>query len=232
MSEDTGRFFESREALDRKLSEDVTGILAGAIEARGEATLVVSGGSTPHDLFGLLAKAELPWEKITVLPADERWLDPAHEHSNENLIRKRLLINKASAARLVSLKTKHADAQAAEGELDQVLAAFGPFDLVLLGMGADGHTASLFPGTNELSRGLDPASGRQCIAITPPAAPWQRMSMTLQRLLNSRRVYLHITGRDKMSVAERARRENRPDVAPIAAVFNQQLVPVTLYWAA
>lgn len=232
MNEAPERRFQSREALDRVLSEDVAAVLAAAIAARDKATLVVSGGSTPLGLFRLLADVELPWDKVTVLLADERWVGPDHEDSNEKLVRDNFLINRAAAARLVSLKTGHADARAAEPQLNRTLAAFGPFDLVILGMGDDGHTASLFPGAKELQDGLDAASGRHCIAVTPTFAPWQRMSMTLPRLLRSRQIILHITGQGKKAVAESARENNRPRDAPVAAVLNQHIAPVTVYWAA
>ncbi len=231
MSELRERHFATRQELDEALGSKLAGIVAEAVAERGEASLVVSGGSTPRGLFQRLAAMELPWSKVTVLLADERWLDRTHADSNEKLIREQLLVKRASAARLIPLKTRHGDASDAVAELDRKLAAFGPFDLVLLGMGADGHFASLFPGTAELAQGLDLQSGRQCIAMTPATAPWPRLSMTLPRLLHSKRVILHITGAEKRSVLEQAKRGEAAEALPVSALLQQDAVPLTVYWA-
>lgn len=225
------RLFDDREQLDQKLAEAAAKLLSAAIKTAGSATLVVSGGSTPLNFFRLLSRKQLAWEKVTILLADERWLPPTHDDSNARLVRNNLLINAAAAARFIPLTTPCEDPEKAEAELDEKLAGLGQFDLVVLGMGKDGHTASLFPDAPNVSEGLDEASSRQCIAVFPRAAPHRRMSMTLPRLLNSRQIFVHITGYEKQQVLEQARKENNPLILPIAAVINQKTTPVTIYFA-
>ena len=104
-------------------------------------------------------------------------------------------------------------------------------DLVLLGMGDDGHTASLFPGATALAAGLDLNSGRSCIAVTPTAAPHERISMTLPRLLNTERLIIHISGENKQKVLDQALAGNDVKELPIRSVLQQSQLPVTVYWA-
>ena len=225
------RIFDDKTSLDAALTAAVSEILGRAITERGRATLVVSGGSTPVNFFKLLSRENLDWARITVLLADERWVPPIHEDSNARLVRDNLLCDRAQEATFIPLKTAHADPAAGEAELDATLAATGRFDLVILGMGADGHTASLFPGSPDQDGGLSRDSGKQCIAVTPASAPHPRMSMTLPRLLDSRRIFLHITGEAKKRVLEQAIVKNDPRDLPIAAIVNQSETPVTLYYA-
>jgi len=225
------REFASRQLLDEALANSVAERLRDAVAQNGHAVLVVSGGSTPLNFFKLLSAIPLAWRKVTVLLADERWVPPEHSDSNEKRVRENLLVGPAAAASFQSLKTDHANASEAANSVDLVLAALGRFDLVILGMGNDGHTASLFPGATALPEGLDMASGRHCVAVDPPAAPHQRLSMTLPRLLDSERIFIHITGADKKRTLDVAREQNDPLQLPIAAVLHQQRTPVTLYYA-
>ncbi len=225
------RTFADRETLDRTLASDVAAILARAIAGRGHATLVVSGGSTPAGFFRELSRKSLPWAQVSVLLADERWVAPDDPASNERLVRQNLLVDAASAARFIPLRTADENPEDAEALLDQRLSELGTFDLVMLGMGNDGHTASLFPGATALDAALDRHSGRQCIAVTPPHAPHRRISLTLPRLLDSRQIFLHITGDDKRQVLEQAVRKNALAQFPVAALVNQSETPVTLYFS-
>lgn len=225
------RCFPNRSALDQALANSVAGVLAKAIEQNGSAALVVSGGSTPLHFFRRLSSLPLEWHKVTVLLADERWVPPEHDDSNERLVRENLLVNAAASARFIPLKTAHADARQAESDVHHTLAALGRFDLVILGMGDDGHTASLFPTAIALPKGLDMASGRQCLAVEPRSAPHQRMTLTLPRLLDSENIFIHITGEKKKSILDLARQKNDPLILPIAAVIHQQFTPVTLFYA-
>ena len=231
MSDLKTRVFDDRETLDRKLAPAVAAILAGAIEKRGVATLVVSGGSTPVGFFRRLSRESIDWPKVRVFLADERWVGPDHDDSNEKLVRDNLLVNRAADAGFVPLKTGHGKAADAEPEIDAILAQAGRFDLVVLGMGADGHTASLFPGSHALAEGLAPDSGRHCIAVMPPDGPYQRLSMTLPRLLNSRQIFIHITGENKKRVLDQAREAKDAARFPIVAVIAQSQTPVTLYYS-
>mgnify|MGYP003957894975 FL=1 len=223
--------FENTSALDIELAEKVAALLAADILARGKASLVVSGGRTPMGFFHLLSQQLLGWSSVTVTLADERWVDADHQDSNEKLVRENLLINEAHQAQFISLKSAAENAVDAESECEQALASAGQFTVVILGMGDDGHTASLFPGTEALALGLDMNSGRTAIAVTPTAAPHQRMSMTLPRLLNAGQVIIHISGSSKQDVLLAAQNGDNAAELPIRAILGQQVAPLSVYWA-
>ncbi|GAB5413002.1 MAG: 6-phosphogluconolactonase [Congregibacter sp.] len=228
--------FASRERLAEALAQMVAETLREALNARGCASLVVSGGSTPVPFFRALSRQILDWSAVSVSLADDRWVASNHEDSNERLVRETLLCNEASAARFVSLVT---DAENPEEALEAVSARlddFTTFDVVILGMGADGHTASLFPGSEALANGLDLHSGQSCVAVTPPAAKHRRISLTLPRLMDTRKLVLHLTGEEKWSVFERAARERVETELPIAAVLNacanrESSEPMSVFYA-
>tara|TARA_B110000881_G_scaffold168577_1_gene151992 strand:- start:59 stop:748 length:690 start_codon:yes stop_codon:yes gene_type:complete len=223
--------FENTSAQDAELVSKVVDLLSMAIEQHGSASLVVSGGRTPKGFFHLLSQEFLDWSKVTVTLADERWVDADHKDSNEKLVQENLLINEAYVARFVALKNPATSAQAGETSIDQDLSAIGRFTLVILGMGDDGHTASLFPGSEALNIGLDMESGRQCLAVQPLDAPHERMSMTLPRLLDSEQIIVHIRGENKSKVLAMADAGDDRFELPIRAVLQQTKTPVSVYWA-
>ncbi|MFT5350056.1 MAG: 6-phosphogluconolactonase [Gammaproteobacteria bacterium] len=223
--------FSNTSQLDTALVQAVAGYLQAAIDEEDCASLVVSGGRTPVAFFQLLSKQLLPWSKVTVTLADERWVDVDHSDSNEKLVRKNLLINQASTAKFVSLKNTAESAVAGEATSSDVMNAMGKFTLVILGMGEDGHTASLFPDADVLVQGLDMQLGRACIAVTPPHAPHPRMSLTLPRLLNTKQLILHITGANKIQLINTALVGDDALELPVRAVLHQQLTPVSIYVA-
>ncbi|MBR9912247.1 MAG: 6-phosphogluconolactonase [Gammaproteobacteria bacterium] len=231
MSDLLVREFDSRAALDQQLASEVAAILTNAVDARGKASLVVSGGSTPLNFFQLLSQQDLPWQYVTITLADERWVEADHADSNQRLVQEKLLLNKAAAASFVALKNSAVNAEAGVEQCERDLAPLGKFDLVILGMGGDGHTASLFPCSQELPQGLDMKSGRTCVAVQPTTAPHQRMSMTLPRLLDAAEIVVHIAGADKKAVLERALRVKDQAQLPISAVLQQQRTPVSVFWA-
>lgn len=223
--------FENTSALDNSLSAEVSERLRDAIEKYGKASLVLSGGRTPMGFFHQLSQQVLDWQKVTVTLADERWVDNNHPDSNEKLVRENLLINEAHCAQFLSLKNVAETAAEGEAVLEAELSQYGQFTVVILGMGDDGHTASLFPAATALASGLDLNSGRSCIAVTPKAAPHERISMTLPRLLNTGRLIIHISGENKRKVLEQAQAGTNIEELPIRAILQQSQVPVTLYWA-
>jgi 6-phosphogluconolactonase len=223
--------FENTSALDIELAEKVVELLAADIEARGAASLVVSGGRTPLGFFHLLSQQILDWSAVTVTLADERWVNADHQDSNEKLVRENLLINEAHQATFISLKNAAENAIDGESECEQALASTAQFTVVILGMGDDGHTASLFPGADALALGLDMNSGRTAIAVTPTEAPHQRMSMTLPRLLNTQQLIIHISGPNKQDVLQAAQAGEDATELPIRAILNQQAAPLSVYWA-
>jgi 6-phosphogluconolactonase len=223
--------FENASALDIALADKVAKLLAADIEAKGAASLVVSGGRTPMAFFHILSQQPLDWSKVSISLADERWVDADHADSNEKLVRENLLINEAHNGHFIGLKNSSFSAVAGEAEAERALAAIGQFTVLILGMGDDGHTASLFPDAAALPLGLDTSSGRTCIGVTPTAAPHERISMTLPRLLDSQQIIIHISGAGKKQVLDQAQSPGDVEVLPIRAILNQQQAPVAIYCA-
>lgn len=222
--------FESTDVLNSDFSKKIANILSSGIARNGRASLVVSGGRTPKPLFNILSNTDLEWEKVDISLADERWVDQSDPASNETMVRENLLVNNAASANFVGLKTQHADASDAVAQctvnLQQVKT---PFDVLILGMGEDGHTASLFPCSEQLSEGLNLDSPSTFIAVKPTTAPNQRMSLTLSALLNSENIFLHLTGESKRTVLAQAIKGNDELEMPIRAVLNR--TNVQLVWA-
>lgn len=222
--------FDNNQQLTDVLCERVATILTDAVAERGEATLVVSGGRTPKPLFEKLSRTSLPWSKVTILLADERWVLPDSDDSNDKLIKTTLLKNKAAQARYVGLFTAHQSAKSAELSQSQLIGALPTFDAVILGMGADGHTASLFPCCDELDVGM---TGAQAVVATQPkSAPYERLSLTRQRLLDSRHVFFHITGDDKWTVLDAAMTHHDPKRYPVSDFVHGSPVPTEVFYAA
>ena len=219
--------FEHTDALDSTLAEFVAQRLNEGVEERGAATLVVSGGSTPLGFFRCLAGIEMPWPKIQIVLADERWVPIDHPDSNECQLRR--IFPASALASLLSLRGKADTPKQQVAYLNQQLQDSAPFDLVILGMGNDAHTASLFPDAAQLQTGLDLATTDACLLVDPPAAPHQRISMTLARLLNADQIIVHITGEEKANVLQSAWAANSPERYPIGAVLRQQRTPVSVF---
>lgn len=228
----TEHHFTSAEAATEALAKAIIARLSTAIAERAEASLIVSGGKSPVPLFALLRVAALDWSKVWISLADERWVAPTSPDSNERLLREHLLVDGAAAARFVPLKAAFdtvADGLAASGA---ALAAIPrPFDVVVLGMGEDGHTASLFPGADGLAAALALDNPAPLAAITPLTAPHPRITLTLAALLDSRCVMLPLTGAIKLAVYQQA--HETPDARrwPISAVLTQVLTPVEVWIA-
>ncbi len=222
--------YVSTEQLNRSFASNICRILRTGIEENGRASLVVSGGRTPAALFSALSKASLEWDKVDITLADERWVDNSDDASNEKMLRAKLLVNNAANANFVPLKTQHANAEDAVDECTANLQNIhSPFDVVILGMGEDGHTASIFPCSAQVAEGLDLDSGKAYIAVQPTTAPNQRMSLTLPALLNSKNIFLHLTGDSKKQVLETVLSDNDEQAMPIRAVINN--AEVKLMWA-
>lgn len=219
------RRFTDRGALDRALAQHVCARLKDDIDARGEASLAVSGGNTPRQLFRLLANLALDWSRVTITLVDERQVSPDSTDSNERLVRENLLQNQAGSATFIGLHSDHADALP---ELARRVAAIPrPFSVVILGMGADGHTASWFPRASNLRNLLDPDNPAELANSDPVTAPYQRTTLTLAAVLNSREIIVHISGKEKAAILTEA-----PARAyPIAAVLEQDNTPVSIWWA-
>lgn len=211
------RVFENRAALARALADDVAAELETAIAARGVAVLAVSGGATPKLFFETLAEADIPWPRVTVTLVDERQVPETHERSNARLVRTHLLRGKAAAAIFVPLFQNPA-AESIAG-----------FDVAVLGMGNDGHTASFFPGGDRLAQALKPPHGEPLIEISAPGAGEPRLTFTLPVLEQARSLKLHIEGIEKKQALARALGPGPIEDMPVRALLHGP-TPVTLYW--
>jgi 6-phosphogluconolactonase len=224
--------WETNRELSVRLAVNIATNLAAAIHERGTATLAVSGGSTPKLLFEQLSLCPLDWSRVTVTQVDERWLEEDHEDSNARLIRDHLLKNEATVAKFVSMKTSTESPFDAEVEVAEKLSGFAKsIDVVVLGMGEDGHTASFFPGANTLARALDPLADDICVAVRPPSAPHDRMTLSLPALLRARHLYLHIVGEQKWAVLQRAAGAGDVKELPIRGVLFAAHSRLQTYYA-
>lgn len=225
--------FDTLDAAADAAAEALAVALEAGLAARGLASLVATGGSTPGPVYDRLSRRALDWSRVEVTLSDERWVAPDQPASNERLVRARLLTGPASAAKFVGLKTDAPTPSAAEGDVEQRLAAMPrPFDAVLLGLGEDGHIASLFPGMAGLARGLDPRGSKLCMAVepglnAPPAEP--RLGLTLAALASARAVVVFIVGQAKWAAWEKALAGDDALEMPVRALLAA--TPVRVVWS-
>ncbi|MEA2116199.1 MAG: 6-phosphogluconolactonase [Thermodesulfobacteriota bacterium] len=224
--------FPDRKALTVELAERIGKLLTDGITDNGRASIAVSGGSTPVELFELLSQMNLSWQDVVITLVDERWVEPTEDDSNEHLVRIYLLKNRAAAATFIGMKDSAATAGMGETECEEQLQKVPrPFDVLILGMGNDGHTASLFPGAEKLVAATDMNSGIACMGIAPLTAPHERMTLTLPAILDSRQIFLHITGQEKNDVLQKALAEGPVEEMPIRYILRQQATPLSVFWA-
>ena len=194
--------------------------LRGALDARSRACLVATGGRSPGPVYDRLSQADLTWSKVAVTLSDERQVAAGSPHSNARLLRERLFVGKAATARFLPL-TDYAE---------PALRKLMPFDAVMLGMGEDGHVASLIPGSPVLSEAIDP-TGDRLLAESPAgwgSPPVARITLTLAALLQARAIFLLIAGEAKRQVIADA--QAGADL-PVSALLHQARVPVRIFWA-
>ena len=197
--------FVSAEAAAEAACAAIATRLRGAIIDRGAAHLCVTGGSSPGPVYDRLKDADLDWSRISITLSDERWVDTNSPDSNARLVRERLLQGRAAAARFVCLKGEETDPVHGAWAADLKVAPLEPFDAVLLGMGADGHICSLFPGNPVLAQGLDPAGARLVLhaPACEPAPPQDRVTLTLPALIYAGLILVLTTGQAKRAILER-----------------------------
>lgn len=213
------RMFEEPAALARGLAERVATELDVALKARGRALLAVSGGTTPKRFFAELSKAGIDWSRVEITLADERFVPEDDERSNARLLRAHLLVNAASAARLLPLWLDGHDAETAALAHAHEFEARLPFDVLVLGMGADGHTASLFPLGDNLAHALDPDCPRPLLSMHAPGAAEPRISFTLPALVSARHLHLHIEGAAKQAVLREAIARGELPIARVLSAY-------------
>ena len=223
--------FPDQPTMVAALGAFVVAQLQQAIDQRGHAQLAVSGGKTPAALFDWLSRQPLEWSKATVTLADDRWLPPDHADSNTRLLRQHLLQGPAAAAHFVPLVNA---APTPEKGLAQAIERFNtlpqPFDLILLGMGDDGHTASLFPCAAQLPHAL--GSSAPLVAMQPQTAPYGRISLSPAALRSSRQNILLIAGAGKQAVLQQALQDGAVEQMPVRLLWQAGMPPLAVYWAA
>jgi len=222
--------FPDSSALNIAFAAEIAAKLAAAIAARGHAVLAVSGGKTPLPLFGALSQTDLPWQQVTITLADDRYLPDTAADSNERLVKAALLQNKAAAASFVSLYQPAESAEAAVPVLLERVRDLADFDVLILGMGEDGHTASLFPCSAELSAGLA-EDAPDLLATNPTTAPYQRISFSKKRLMRAKAIYLHLVGTKKLQVLQQAAAGTDVNAMPIRAFLALQQPELTVMYA-
>lgn len=217
--------YPDREFLMISLAGSITSQLTAALNRDGRATLCVPGGTTSGPVFDILSGVDIDWANVAVLLNDERWVPQDSPRSNTGLLRDRLLRDKARLAQLIPL---YADAPAPEDKLDELsagIAAHLPITVLLLGMGADMHTASLFPGADRLAQALA-LDAPVLMALRAEAAGEPRITLTAPVLKAAAHIHILITGADKREALDRAATLTPMD-APIRAVLDN----ATVHWA-
>ncbi len=217
--------YPDREMLALSLASKLAGQLSQHLRVSDSASLCVPGGTTPAPVFEMLSASELDWSRVTVMLNDERWVDGQNPRSNSRLLHQHLLRDKAQAAQYLDLYTGDATPDEAVPALTEAVASHLPITVLLLGMGNDMHTASLFPSASET-----------VLALAPDAAPVMaihsvkdepRITLTASALRGAINTHLLITGADKRAALERAQK-----LDPTEAPIREFLGDITVHWAA
>ena len=224
--------YDSVEEMADAVAGDIGFIVESAIEARGNALLALPGGKTPVPIYQKLAKAELPWKRVTIIPGDERLVGMDNELSNVRALAKIFL---PAGARVIPVTGDIADAKLAGNSADARLQDLPwPPDVVLLGMGADGHTASIFDGP-DLDDALNAPKARRMVGVTPDPmpseAPVARVTLTRSAILSARTLLIAITGQAKRDLLEQAIADGHSSKLPIGRVLAEAEQPIDIHWA-
>jgi 6-phosphogluconolactonase len=212
-----------------RAADTIAELLDYSNATRSASSLLVPGGTTPQPIFDRLSAMHLDWAKVHVGLTDERWVRATHTDSNEHLVRHALLRNQASEAQFHPLYSSKSRPSAGVGEAERSINSMPkPFDVVLLGIGTDGHFASLFPGLPETRVGLDPRSTALCVAVDKQKNGYPRLSLTLAALLQSRLILVAIAGRPKRTVALQALAGTSD--TPIAALLSHRKDNLEFLW--
>jgi 6-phosphogluconolactonase len=225
------RYFPNRAKLFAGLALDLTEKLDEIVRKRRKASIAVPGGTTPGPVFETMSHNPLPWKKISVTLTDERWVSAEDVASNEFLVRDQLLKRRAAEATFVPFKTNHAKASGGVTVADRRLAPIMPLDICLLGVGPDGHIASLIPGAEGYDAAMSPTNKRMTAGLVAAGAAGspERMSLTLNAILTSRRIMLLFMGAEKMKIFEEAR--DGKGANPVKELLANKKTPIDAFWA-
>ncbi|MFN3835212.1 MAG: 6-phosphogluconolactonase [Glycocaulis sp.] len=211
-------------------------VLQEAVTRRGAASLAVSGGSTPRALYQQLAREKLDWEKVNIVLADERWVEPGEAGSNESFVRSTLLTGRAEKARFIPLKAPGDSPKEGLATVEKRLADLPfPLDAAMLGMGNDGHTLSWFPHAEGLEKALS-EDGPRAAAITARKSAvtgdhLHRITLTLAALQGVSLCALLIRGEDKRAAFEAATQPGPVADAPVRALLTHATITLETYWS-
>lgn len=223
-------FFTTRDQAAVAAADWIAASLGSRLDSDGAASLVVTGGSSPAKCYEVLAASDLRWDKVHVLLSDERWVPQSDPDSNERMVRETLLVDQASDANLLGFYNKNITIDEQCKVFSSSLSELpSPFASTLLGMGADGHIASLFADSPQFADGVDADSEQLCMAVTTAASPHPRISLTLAALLQSDEIVLLFFGDDKREVYRQAKLD--PEAYPVSRLLHQDRVPVHAFWA-
>ncbi|NSZ15745.1 6-phosphogluconolactonase [Agrobacterium vitis] len=224
--------FDTGAALATALAERVAAALNEAIAASGAASLAVSGGSTPKAFFEALSQKALDWDKVSVTLVDERFVPEDNPRSNHLLVATHLLKNQAAEAEFVPLYAPEETIEAAAAVASDAVSDLGtPLDVVILGMGTDGHTASFFPGGDNLEDALDLTLPPRVITMQAPGAGEPRLTLSFSSLADAGLLIVHIEGAEKKTVLDKALAGTDETEMPVRAVLARAETPVDIYWA-
>ena len=218
-------YYANIDQLAKGFADYAATALQNDLTKKQKATLVVPGGNTPRHYLPALANCLLPWDKITITLSDERWVDVNTDESNENLVTKHLLTHLPQHTNFVGLKTEHTTPFDAVDEIHQRLDNISqPFSLTVLGLGEDGHIASLFPGMNP----DDQTTTQHCIAVDQPIAPSPRISLSLNTLALSQHIALVVVGKTKRQLLDQLSKHPDPQI-PLAWLLQRSQSPITVF---
>jgi len=216
--------YPDAEMMMMDLANQIAGELKNRLLVHDYASFAVPGGTTPGPIFDSLSAVDLDWARVHVMLTDERWVPETSDRSNTRLLRERLLVGRAAAAKYVPL---YADAPTPEEKLPELAANLDaelPISVMLLGMGADMHTASIFPGADQLDLALH--GDDNLVAMRAPGAPEPRITLSVKVLKSAMSRHIVIIGAEKRAALEKAR-HLPPQEAPVAAVLNGSII----HWA-
>ncbi len=229
------RFYDSKIKLEESLLRNTRYQLEKAIQANAEVTLFVSGGSSPKQLYLSLSQVALPWQCVQVAMVDERWVELTHSKSNQQFIQNTLIRHKAFNVKFHTMKRDAPHAKEVASLVSDEYAQLKSPGITILGMGSDGHTASLFPNAVGLNDALN-SEDKLCSAIEAiksevTGEQTERMTMTLKALMQSQIIYLVLSGEEKLKVYRNALGGKDVRKMPVRAILHQSKVPVVVYWA-
>lgn len=226
--------YDDREEFAAAVAGDVGFVIESALDARGSAVIALAGGKTPLPIYAELAKAKLDWKRVTIVPTDERIVPLGDALSNVTGLAKTFLPRGARVIPIVPTAT--ADHKAAGRSADALMQDLHwPLDLVLLGVGEDGHTASIFPGP-DFDEAVAGPKERRATGVLPdpmPAdAPVARVTLTREALITARALTIAVAGAKKREVIEAAIKQGPGSPYPIGRVLADVELPVDIHWSA